>query len=105
MKSLLAKRAGPLYQIIGSRFCRITLTGRLFFSGDSVLATNRCYVLDVARTELGDAAAAALAAAMAQRDEQATLSAANEVARDPHEALNGDGARAHHLPCPLIFRD
>jgi hypothetical protein len=50
-------------------------------------AVDRCYVLDAVRAELGDAAADALAASMAQQDEPAE-NAAPEVMRGPDDRLN-----------------
>jgi hypothetical protein len=48
---------------------------------------NRCCVLDAVSAELGDAAADALAASMAQQDEPAA-NAASEVMRSPDDKLN-----------------
>ena len=47
--------------------------GGCSFRAMACCAMNRCYVLDAVRAELGDAAADALAASMAQQDEPAAI--------------------------------
>jgi hypothetical protein len=72
----------------------------LFFSGDGVLAMNRCYGLDAARAELGNAGADALAASMAQQDEPAANAAPHTegLSIDIPNVLIVDEVRRHRLP-------